>query len=423
MCFLELVVIFLMKKKIISNQKEKSICKITINKESKGTGFGTGFLCIIGELKKIKCLVTAYHVLDEEQLKIGKEIKITFNDDKNSKIIKMDGSRRIYANEKDDITIIEIKDSDKMNNYDALEIDSNLYNNSNHFNFYDEYNNKIVYILHYPEGNFSAFSQNNIVDIDNNNNIYHRCATEVGSSGAPILNLDTLKVIGVHLGYDNFNKERFHNETIMKFQNDFDKENKLKCNIGKIMKESIINFNKESKIILTVKINEDDIGKKIYFLQNHLLSDYGHRINLKNFVILINDNIYESKNYFIAKTAGIYIILKYFFDTKNVTDMSMMFYDCCNLINLDLSSFDTKNVTDMSKMFASCSNLIDLDLSSFDTKNVTDMSGMFYHFRNLINLDLSYFDIKNVTDMSKMFDNCPKLNKKNVFLIIMMLKY
>ena len=51
------------KLKTISNQKEKSICKITINKGPEGIGFGTGFLCIIGEYKKIKCLVTAYHVL------------------------------------------------------------------------------------------------------------------------------------------------------------------------------------------------------------------------------------------------------------------------------------------------------------------------------------------------------------------------
>ena len=36
------------KSNIISNQKEKSICKIPINKGPKGTGFGTGFLCIIG---------------------------------------------------------------------------------------------------------------------------------------------------------------------------------------------------------------------------------------------------------------------------------------------------------------------------------------------------------------------------------------
>ena len=123
------------KSKIISNQKEKSICKIEINKGPLEIGFGTGFLCIIGEREKIKSLVTAYHVLDEKQLKTGNEINITFNDDKKSKIIKLDGSRHIYASEKDDITIIEIKDSDRLNNYEALEINSNIYNNYN--NFYD----------------------------------------------------------------------------------------------------------------------------------------------------------------------------------------------------------------------------------------------------------------------------------------------
>ena len=131
-----------------------------------------------------------------------------------------------------------------MENYDELEIDFNIYKNYIHFNYYDEYNNKIVYILHYPEGNFINFSQNIIVDIDKNNNIYHKCSTEVGSSNAHILNLDTLKEIGVHKGYDYFDKERFHNETIMKFHNDFNEEKKLKCNIGKILEEAIINFNK-----------------------------------------------------------------------------------------------------------------------------------------------------------------------------------
>ena len=134
------------KSKIISNQKEKSICKIAINKGPLGTGFGTGFLCIIGEYKKIKSLVTAYHVLGEKQLKTGNEINITFNDNKKSKIIKLDGSRHIYASEKDDITIIEIKDSDRLNNYEALEIDSIIYDNYN--NFYDKYNNKVIYIYY-----------------------------------------------------------------------------------------------------------------------------------------------------------------------------------------------------------------------------------------------------------------------------------
>ena len=91
----------------ITNQKEKSICKIIINKKDKGRAFGTGFLCNIRNFTKyIKTLITAYHVIDEEDLIIGNEIKITFNDNKKEKLIKIEGPRRIYASKKDDITII-----------------------------------------------------------------------------------------------------------------------------------------------------------------------------------------------------------------------------------------------------------------------------------------------------------------------------
>ena len=156
--------------KKISNQKVKSICKIIKNEVPKGTGF----LCYIGRYKKIKSLITAYHVLGEEDLKIGNEIKITFNDNNEEiKIIKIDGPRHIYASKKDDIIIIEILDSDKLKNYNVLEIDEYLYNND--IDFYNEYKNKRIYILHYPEGNFLTFSKNFIVDIDENNTIYHIC--------------------------------------------------------------------------------------------------------------------------------------------------------------------------------------------------------------------------------------------------------
>ena len=60
-----------------------------------------------------------------------------------------------------------------------------------------------------------------------------------------------------------------------------------------------------------------------------------------------------------------------------------MFYNCCRLTNIDLSSFNNKNVTDMSSMFYECSKLTNIDLSSFNTENVTDMSSMFYKCSNL----------------------------------------
>ena len=48
-----------------------------------------------------------------------------------------------------------------------------------------------------------------------------------------------------------------------------------------------------------------------------------------------------------------------------------MFNQCSKLIDLDLSNFDTRNVTDMSMMFMGCKSLSKLDLTSFDTHNVT----------------------------------------------------
>ena len=97
------------------------------------------------------------------------------------------------------------------------------------------------------------------------------------------------------------------------------------------------------------------------------------------------------------------------FDTSKMTDMSWMFDNCLNLTTLDLSNFDTSNVTNMSYMFSKCQSLTSLDLSNFDTSKVTDMSYMFSYCSRLISLDLSSFDTSNVTDMSYMFKDCSGL--------------
>jgi len=391
------------KLEIIRNQKDNSICKIIKNDKP----IGTGFLCSIqGEYKKRINLITAYHVIGEEDLKIGNQINLSFNDNKNKlKKIKIDNSRRIYASEDYDIVIIEITDNDDLKKNNILEIDENIFTESD----LNKYINESIYILHYPQGNFACLSIGIIKNIDKNNTIFHLCSTEHGSSGSPILNLDTLKVIGIHQAYDKSEK----------------------TNVGAIIKEPINNYNKENKILLTLKINENELGQKIYFIKEN-------EFYLKNAILFINNEIYKSENYFKPKKEGIYKIKIIFnillkdcsrlfsdcnnlinidfssFDSKNVTDMSYMFNDCKNLIKLDFSSFDTKNVTDMSYMFNGCKNLINLDLSSFDTKKVTDMSGMFCDCENLLNFDLSSFDKKSITELSNMFKNYENLNNINL---------
>ena len=90
-------------------------------------------------------------------------------------------------------------------------------------------------------------------------------------------------------------------------------------------------------------------------------------------------------------------------NTSNVTDMSMMFYYCNNLENIDLSNFDTSKVTNMRRMFDCCYSLENLNISGFETSKVTDMSSMFYNCMSLRNIDLNELDTSKVTDMSYMF--------------------
>ena len=72
--------------------------------------------------------------------------------------------------------------------------------------------------------------------------------------------------------------------------------------------------------------------------------------------------------------------------TDNVENMSYMFYDCGNLKNLDVSALNTENVKDMSGMFCGCGSKY-LNLMNFKTKNVNNMTHMFYRCLNLSNLD------------------------------------
>ena len=68
----------------------------------------------------------------------------------------------------------------------------------NPFNYYKE---KKIYLLHYPKGGDSEFSESTISEIDPKNYmIKHKASSERGSSGGPLLNYLNYKVIGIHKG-------------------------------------------------------------------------------------------------------------------------------------------------------------------------------------------------------------------------------
>jgi surface protein len=102
------------------------------------------------------------------------------------------------------------------------------------------------------------------------------------------------------------------------------------------------------------------------------------------------------------------------FNTNFVEDMKFMFGNCISLTELDLSNFNTKNVINMGRMFINCSSLNYLDITKFNTKKVKYMYSMFSGCCSLTDINLESFKTDNVIDMGEMFNGCSLLKELNL---------
>ena len=169
-------------KKILA-QLMNCICKIQI----KGV-YSTGFFCKFSHKKQaIKVFMTNYHVLNEKDFGETKKLNLSLNDEKETKIIDLSIERKTYFNKDYDTTIIELKDEDKIKDY--LELDDYLFQDNSEI----IYRNKSIYTLYYQNGKNACVSYGLLHNIEKYN-IMHKCSTDNGSSGSPILNLQNNKV-------------------------------------------------------------------------------------------------------------------------------------------------------------------------------------------------------------------------------------
>ena len=448
----------------ITYQMKKCVCQIYINGET-GTGV---FTKIPYKHKLLKVLITAHHVLGENEIKNNKIITISLNNnEKDKKHIKMNNKRKRYTNDIFDVTIIEI-DEIQDNIHDFIELDDEIINSMKLSkmeiidNFKDIYNNKSIYILNYLNGENIVVSYGLLTEINEENGINHKCNTSKGSSGSPILSLKNNKLIGIHYGgsrnYD-YNKGTLIIYPIIEFQkniknnniliikkekNDklnsmtilynikdknriklfgskFIENNKNNCKIIIEKKEQDlieyldINQNMKNKEILEIKLKEiKSITNMSYMFGDDELKDCSSISSLPDIDKWDTKNVNNMKGmfYYCSTLSSLPDISKW--DTESVTDMSYMFYSCSKLSSLpNISKWDTKNVINMNYMFSYSLSLLSLpDISKWDTKSVTNMSYMFNLCKSLSTLpDISKWDTKNVTDMSYMFNLCKSLLK------------
>lgn len=103
-------------------------------------------------------------------------------------------------------------------------------------------------------------------------------------------------------------------------------------------------------------------------------------------------------------------------DTSSVRSFADVFQDCSSLRSVNLAGWDTSSGNNFSQMFFQCASLGELDVSSFETGNVTTFKEMFYGCSSLRSLDLSHFDTSAATTFASMFYNCASLATLDVLM-------
>ena len=185
----------------------------------------------------------------------------------------------------------------------------------------------------------------------------------------------------------------------------------------------------KNEITQEIKIEQNEVNKTIYFLDNTQETDgnyiengkevkHNHdnliEMNESNTTLIIDGKKVPFKKYFIPTKIGTFLIKLLF--KNNLSNCAYMFCNCKNIINIDFSKFNTKNLTNMQNMFEGCSGLESLDLKSFNSENVFNMGYMFSKCSSLTTLNLSSFNTQNVTSMRSMFNECSSLKKIDLSL-------
>ena len=278
------------------------------------------------------------------------------------KELDMKINRYKYTYEDSNITIIEIVEEDKIDNF--IEIDTLM-----NLGKFDEF--KIIQISLNENKSIESFDG----EIIEKNNKYIR-SIESKKDGILLLK-ENNKCLGL-----------IYNNEIIPMNLIIDKINFIKC---------------------VYDIQKEDIGKEIQIIDN--INSYNQIANNldKEIKVIINGEIKLNILKHIFENKGKHIV--YLIHNNNLTNISSMFHYCSKLEKVDLSLLDTSLVTDMSGMFCGCYLLKELDLFNFNTDNVTNMHSMFINCTSLEKINISSFNTKQVTDMSFMFDGCYKLKE------------
>ena len=383
---------------------------------------GIGVLCKI-PLKN--CSFLPVFILHSKLLKKVDYPIILKSKNKSNIEITIDNPKNIYNDEESNISIIEIKKDNILENNNFLEIDDNP----------EERNDKTFCIAQYNINNDLIESSIRLKGLNSNNSFEYLLDSSDIQFGCPILDNKNseYKFLGMHVEEKSESKNYksvIINNCIQKYLNmhHYNKHNKIK-EID-IIKDSII----INEIIIKYKIEDEEtikiFGEEFVFKNKNFckiiiegkekklcseIDKNSIKINKENTFEIKLKNINDIINYnsMFAWCSTLVSFSNLSFDTSKATSMKNMFLGCELLESLpqDISEWDLGNVKDISGMFGSCSSLKYFpNISEWKTDKITDLSSLFSGCSSLVSLpDISKWKTSKVTNMNNLFSKCSSL--------------
>ena len=426
----------------IIEQMEKNVCKIKIDDFQ-----ATGFFCKIpfpDKAHTLPTLITNNHVINNDLLnKKDSILSIKIKAEQDYKIINLD-KRIKFTNKNYDTTIIEIKETDEIKNY--LELDDKIIENIlNDKNNNSEFIDETIYVLQYPKGKLGvSFGILDSIPSEKKYNFFHKCSTEGGSSGSPILNSNN-KLIGIHKkgGINNKNnKGTFLNYPIKEFiKLNYKNDNKNEIIDINNMNNYINNNAKNNNTSQSTNLDKESdifnymvkIGDEYYFDENELLItefrnkyNYDTLSNKSQNILLMSHDIRNEGFKDLCKIE--FINLKELhLNENNISDIRPLAkakFDNLKLLNLgnniisDISILDKVNLKNLKELYLT-SNYIS-DITVLERFNFGELEKLYLNFNKIT--DINVLEKVNFKKLKAFYLSDNKIDKNKYSAIISKMK-
>lgn len=103
-------------------------------------------------------------------------------------------------------------------------------------------------------------------------------------------------------------------------------------------------------------------------------------------------------------------------NTSNVKDFSYMFYNCNNLLSVNMNDLIISNATNMSHMFERCSKLSSINMSKWNTSKVTNMTNILEGCIALVEINTpQIYSNESIILPTEQWYNVNEINDNNIY--------